>query len=178
MNPCPDDRSDPGLASRTRSSTPSTRSASRRRPISRARRTRVAGSGASGSTTAPIPADQPIVRRCSAFLKESVTGVSMLSSSTKSTGSPDRSPTSRELVELFDAHSVSFVSVHSSLQYNHQHGPADALRAALFRPVRTRGHWRAHPRQDRRVEEEGPWMGGVVPLGYRTRWPKTLGRRG
>ena len=45
---------------------------------------------------------------------------------------------------------------HPGLQHHHQHGPADAQRAAVLRPVRARGHRRAHPRQDRRLEEEGP----------------------
>ena len=41
------------------------------------------------------------------------------------------------------------------LQHHHQHGAADAQRAAVLRPVRARGHRRAHPRQDRRLQEEG-----------------------
>jgi hypothetical protein len=47
-----------------------------------------------------------------------------------------------------------------------RHGSADAECRALLRPVRARGHNRAHPRQDRGVEEEGLWIGSPVPLGY------------
>ncbi len=41
------------------------------------------------------------------------------------------------------------------VQHHHVDGAADAERAAVLRPVRARGHRRAHPRQDRRLEEEG-----------------------
>ena len=41
---------------------------------------------------------------------------------------------------------------HAGVQHHHQHGPADAQRAAVLRPVRARGHRRAHPRQDRRLQ--------------------------
>ena len=41
---------------------------------------------------------------------------------------------------------------HPAVQHHHQHGPADAQRAAVLRPVRARGHRRAHPRQDRRLQ--------------------------
>ncbi len=40
-----------------------------------------------------------------------------------------------------------------SLQHHHQHGSVDPQHAAVLRPVRARGHGRAHPGQDRRVEE-------------------------
>src|ERR1700724_4405319 len=33
--------------------------------------------------------------------------------------------------------------------------PPNPERAVVLRAVRARGHWRAHPRQDRRLEEEG-----------------------
>ena len=44
---------------------------------------------------------------------------------------------------------------HPAVQHHDLHGPADAQRAALLRAVRAGGHGRAHPRQDRRLEEEG-----------------------
>ena len=50
---------------------------------------------------------------------------------------------------------VSLRLGHPGLQHHHLHGPADAERAAVLRPVRARGHRRAHPRQDRRLQEEG-----------------------
>jgi DNA invertase Pin-like site-specific DNA recombinase len=71
-----------------------------------------------------------------------------------------------KLVELFDAQACrSSRSPRPSTP--HQHGPADPQRAAVVRPVRARGHGRAHPRQDRCVQTPGLWMGGNVPLGYR-----------
>jgi DNA invertase Pin-like site-specific DNA recombinase len=72
-----------------------------------------------------------------------------------------------KLVELSSTR-MSFPSSRSpGLQYDDQHGPADPQRSAVLRPVRTRGHGRAHSRQDRRIEEEGPVDGGDVPLGHR-----------
>ena len=44
---------------------------------------------------------------------------------------------------------------HPGVQHHHLDGTADAERAALLRPVRARGHRRAHPRQDRRLQGEG-----------------------
>jgi DNA invertase Pin-like site-specific DNA recombinase len=40
-----------------------------------------------------------------------------------------------KLVELFDEHGVSFVSITQILQYHLQHGSADPQRAALLCPV-------------------------------------------
>ena len=50
-----------------------------------------------------------------------------------------------KLVELFDAHKVSFVSVTQSFQHHDQHGALDPERPALLRPVRARGYRRADP---------------------------------
>src|SRR6202045_4740178 len=47
--------------------------------------------------------------------------------------------------------------------------PPDPQCTFVLCAVRARGHRRAHPRQDRRLEEEGMWMGGVPPLGYGVR---------
>ena len=41
---------------------------------------------------------------------------------------------------------------HPGVQHHQQHGAADPERAALLRAVRARGHRRAHPRQDRRLQ--------------------------
>ena len=50
---------------------------------------------------------------------------------------------------------ASFVSVTQSFNTTTSHGPADAQRAAVVRPVRARGHRRAHPRQDRCLQGQG-----------------------
>ena len=60
-----------------------------------------------------------------------------------------------KIVELLDAQGASFVSVTQSVQHHDVDGPPDPQRAAVVRPVRAGGHRRAHPRQDRRIEEEG-----------------------
>ena len=60
-----------------------------------------------------------------------------------------------KIVEVLDAHGASFVSVTQQFNTTHQHGPADAEHAALLRPVRARGHRRAHPRQDRGLQAQG-----------------------
>ena len=59
-----------------------------------------------------------------------------------------------KLVELFDAHGVSFV--HSAVQHHHVHGPADPQRAPVLCPVRTGGYLRADPGQNRCLQAEGP----------------------
>jgi DNA invertase Pin-like site-specific DNA recombinase len=53
-----------------------------------------------------------------------------------------------KMVELFDRHGVTFVAVTQQFTAHPQH-------PAVLRPVRTRGHWRARPRQDRSLQEEG-----------------------
>ncbi len=44
---------------------------------------------------------------------------------------------------------------HPGVQHDDEHGPADPERPAVVRPVRARGHRRAHPRQDRRLAGQG-----------------------
>ena len=51
-----------------------------------------------------------------------------------------------KLIELFDAHEVSFVVGDPILQYQLQHGAAHAQCAAVICPVRTRADWRAGAR--------------------------------
>src|SRR5207253_6652375 len=59
-----------------------------------------------------------------------------------------------KIIEILDAHRVSFVSV--TQQFNTTvHGPAHAERVAVVRPVRERGYGRAHPRQDCGLQKEG-----------------------
>src|SRR6516164_7865139 len=43
----------------------------------------------------------------------------------------------------------------AAIQYDELNGAADPQCTALVCPVRARGHRRTHPRQDRRLEEEG-----------------------
>jgi site-specific DNA recombinase len=54
-----------------------------------------------------------------------------------------------KLIELFDAHSVSFISITQSFN------TTTSMGRLTLNPVRTRGHRRAHPGQDRRLQEEG-----------------------
>ena len=56
-----------------------------------------------------------------------------------------------------------------AVQYHHLDGQADAECVALFRPVRARGHRRAHPRQNCSLQAQGHVDGGVPPLGYEVR---------
>jgi site-specific DNA recombinase len=44
-----------------------------------------------------------------------------------------------KIVEIFDAHGVSFVAVNAAVQHHHVDGAIDPERAALVCPVRTRG---------------------------------------
>jgi site-specific DNA recombinase len=60
-----------------------------------------------------------------------------------------------KLVELFDKHDVSFVSV--TQQFN----------TAVLRPIRTRSHLRAHSGQDRGLEAQGPLGRRHGPAGLR-----------
>ena len=59
-----------------------------------------------------------------------------------------------KLVELFDAHGVCFVSV--TQQFN------TTTSMAVLCPVRARGHLRAYPRQDCRLQAQGD-LGGRPP---------------
>src|SRR5437660_5996329 len=56
---------------------------------------------------------------------------------------------------------------HAAVQHNDVDGTAHHQYPAVLRPVRARGHWRARPRQDRSLQEEGDVDGrGHTPLGY------------
>ena len=73
-----------------------------------------------------------------------------------------------KLVETFDAHGVSFVSVWG-LSPSTPPPAWDVVlqRAAVLRPVRAGGHGRANWDKIAASKKKGMWMGGVVPLGYR-----------
>jgi len=62
-----------------------------------------------------------------------------------------------KLVELFDAHGVSFVSVTQQFKPPDLDGQADPQRAPVLCPVRTGGHLGADQRQDRGLQAQGPW---------------------
>src|SRR5258706_2653394 len=60
-----------------------------------------------------------------------------------------------KLVELFDAHGVTVVSVTQQFNTTTSMGPADAQCAPVHCPVREGSHLRAHPGQDCRLKAEG-----------------------
>ena len=64
------------------------------------------------------------------------------------------------------------------VQHHHQHGAAHAERAAVVRPVRARGHRRAHPRQDRREQAQGDLDGRGRAARLPGRGPSAARRRG
>jgi site-specific DNA recombinase len=59
-----------------------------------------------------------------------------------------------KIVEILDKGSASFVSVTQQFNTTTSMGRL-TLNVLFLRAVRARGHRRAHPRQDRRLEEEG-----------------------
>ena len=58
-----------------------------------------------------------------------------------------------KIVEILDARGASFISVTQQFNTTTSMGALDLERAAILCAVRARGDWRAHPRQDRRVED-------------------------
>ena len=60
-----------------------------------------------------------------------------------------------KLVELFDAHGVSFVSVTQQFNTTTSMGRLTLNVLLVLCPVRAGGHLRAHPRQDRRLQAQG-----------------------
>ena len=81
-------------------------------------------------------------------------------------------PTSPRSSSVLDEQGVSLRVDHPGVQHHHQHGPADAQHAAVVRPVRARGHRRAHPRQDRRLEAQGHVDGRPGAARLRCRRPQ------
>ena len=67
---------------------------------------------------------------------------------------------------------------HPVVQHHDLDGPADAQHPALLRPVRARGHRRAHPRQDRGVAAEGHVDGRQRAARLRGEGPEAGGERG
>ncbi len=61
-----------------------------------------------------------------------------------------------KLVELFDAHGVSFVSVTQQFNTTTSMGRLTLERAAFLRPIRAGGHRRAYSRQGRGFQAQGP----------------------
>ena len=69
-----------------------------------------------------------------------------------------------KLVEVFDRHEVTFVSVTQAFNTTTSMGQADPQHASVLRPVRARGDRRAHPRQVRRLAQKGHvdgWLGAA-----------------
>ena len=60
-----------------------------------------------------------------------------------------------KIVDVLDAHNASFVSVTQQFNTTTSMGRLTLKHAVVIRPVRARDRRRAHPRQDRGVEEEG-----------------------
>ena len=67
------------------------------------------------------------------------------------------------IVDVFDKHGVSFVSVTQAFNTTSSMGRLTLERAALVCPIRAGGHRRAHSRQDRRVQEERIVDGRLCP---------------
>ena len=59
------------------------------------------------------------------------------------------------IVEILDTEGASFCFGDASVQHNGLDGALDPECSVVLCAVRARGHRRAHPRQDRRLEEEG-----------------------
>ena len=83
-----------------------------------------------------------------------------------------------KLVEAFDRHNVTFVSVTQSFNTDDLHGPADAEHPALLRPVRARGDRRAHPGQVRRLPGARHVDGWHCAARLRRARPQARGERG
>ena len=73
-----------------------------------------------------------------------------------------------KLVELFDTHNVSFVSVTQQFNTTTSMGRL-TLNVLLSFAQFEREVLRAHPGQDRRLQTKGLWVGGMAPLGYDTK---------
>ena len=82
-----------------------------------------------------------------------------------------------KLVEVFDRAGVTFVSRHPVVQHHDLDGAAHAQHPAHLRPVRARGHRRAHPRQDQGVAAEGHVHGRQRAARLRGEGPEAGGGR-
>src|SRR5262249_314887 len=82
-----------------------------------------------------------------------------------------------KLVELFDAHGVSFVSVTQQFQHDDVDGPTHSQRAAVVCAVRAGGHRRAHSRQGGGLQAQGPVGRRNGAAGIRTQGWQALHRR-
>jgi predicted site-specific integrase-resolvase len=75
------------------------------------------------------------------------------------------------LIEVFERNKVSFVAVTQQFNTTTSMGRSDAQRPAVLRAIRTRGHRRAHPRQDRGCQAQGDMDGWRAAAGVRRRKP-------
>ena len=78
-----------------------------------------------------------------------------------------------KMVELFDAHRVSFVAVTQQFNTTTSMGRLTLNVLLVVRAVRARSHRRAHPRQDRRLQAQGNVDGR-----RRSRWDTTSASAG
>jgi site-specific DNA recombinase len=76
-----------------------------------------------------------------------------------------------KLIELFDAHDVSFGD--AILQHQLQHGAAHAQRAVVLCPVRARADRGVGARQDRGLQAQGPLGRGPGPARY-AQWTRRV----
>ena len=80
------------------------------------------------------------------------------------------------MVELFDRHGVSFVSVTQAFNTTSSMGRLTLNVLLSLRPVRARGDRRAHPRQDRRLQGEGHVDGRATSRSATTCPSRAVGR--
>ena len=83
-----------------------------------------------------------------------------------------------KLVEVFDRAGVTFVSVTQSFNTTTSMGRLTLNILLSLRPVRARGHRRAHPRQDQGVAAEGHVHGRQRAARLRGEGPEAGGARG
>ena len=152
-----------------RSSTPSTPSARPARRSSQARGPRAGCSSASATTTAASPAARwsgPALQRLMADIEDGRRGSWTWWWSTRSTGSPARSPTSRSSSRCSTATASAFVSVTQSFNTTTSMGRLTLnilLSFAQFEREVTAERIRDKFAASR---AKGMWMGGWAPLGY------------
>ena len=146
---------DPPRRGSSRSSTRSTRSARPAPPISSARSTKAGPPCPTATTMAASPAARWSARPCSALLADVAAGridvvvVYKVDRLTRALADFAR------IVAIFDAAQVSFVSVTQAFNTTSSMGRLTLNVLLVLRAVRARGHRRAHPRQDRRLQGEG-----------------------
>ena len=156
-------------------STPSARPA---RPTSPARRPRAGCWCPTATTTAASPAPRWSGRRCKRLLADIEAGrvdvVVVYKIDRLSRALMDFA----KLVEVFDRNNVTFVSVTQSFNTTTSMGRLTLNILLSLRPVRARGDRRAHPRQVRRLPQEGHVDGRLRAARLRRQGPQAGRQRG